>query len=888
MAKPGIRHGVVAVVALAVAALVLPPFINIGRYKGRVAESLSRALGRPVTVDSVELRLLPQPGFYLQNLVVGDDPAYSAESLLRADEVTAYLRLSSLWRGRLEIARLNLKYPSLNLVERGEGEWNLESLLWRASRTEAAPTAASAMVGRTRFPYIEASNGRINFKHGLEKSAFSLTEADFTLFSPAEGQWHMRLAAKPVRTDMPVTDTGTIKGEVTIERAPMLRDAPLKASVTWEQVQLGNLTRLIYGEDRGWRGQLDTSAQLSGTPGELHFTTAARLRELRRYDVGADHTSALNATCNGVAELGLKELHLGDCRLPLGSGVLSVRGLTRGLRHPQWDLMISADNVPAEDLVSLARRTRPGLPEDLHAQGSLAASFRSTNMDGPAPKLMGNLQIGGLVLRSSVLGKELVLPRIVATANTELPGTKRRTQKKQAEAKDAHGLVLESFELPLGGAAPVSVEGELEGAHYRLHLKGDTRLERLQELARATGIGAPRIALSGAANVDLTLNGTWLEFNGPAVSGSAVLKNARAEVTGLSQPVEIATARAEFDGQRFTLRNAAANIGEVAVTGSASFPRNCRAGLPCQATFEVATEEFNLERWDEMLNPQQKKTPWYRLPGSGTGAATVMANLDARGHLTARRVTLETTSGNTDAGTPESAGSNTKGAGTATSGATTSGTAPSGTAAQSIVSGTALDAQFTVLHGVVELHNARAELMGGAVSGDVKMDFTGEKPEYEASGVATKVQAEKLAALVKGSLGSGVVSGKYKFTMSGSTAAELYAGAEAETEFAWTGGALKISPDGRPLRVVTGAGEAELGKDGWTLRTSRWTTASGVYELRGGISRDSVLTLVFTEERGKSWRLAGTLLKPEALNATATAANVNDAKGAGAAAQTGH
>jgi hypothetical protein len=81
-----------------------------------------------------------------------------------------------------------------------------------------------------------------------------------------------------------------------------------------------------------------------------------------------------------------------------------------------------------------------------------------------------------------------------------------------------------------------------------------------------------------------------------------------------------------------------------------------------------------------------------------------------------------------------------------------------------------------------------------------------------------------------------------------------------------------------------------LGKDGWTLRTSRWTTASGVYELRGGISRDSVLTLVFTEERGKSWRLAGTLLKPEALTATATAtaANVNDAKGAGAAAQTGH
>ena len=62
------------------AALVLPPFINVGRYKGRVIESMSKALGRPVTCDSIELRLLPQPGFYLDNVAIGDDPAYSARA----------------------------------------------------------------------------------------------------------------------------------------------------------------------------------------------------------------------------------------------------------------------------------------------------------------------------------------------------------------------------------------------------------------------------------------------------------------------------------------------------------------------------------------------------------------------------------------------------------------------------------------------------------------------------------------------------------------------------------------------------------------------------------------------------------------------------------------
>ena len=119
-----IRRGIVTAVVLAVAALVLPPFINIGRYKSRVIDSMSKALGRPVTCDSVELRLLPQPGFYLANVVIGDDPAYSLEPILHAEEVNAYLGVSSLWRGRLEIARLNLNYPSLNLVERER--WQLE------------------------------------------------------------------------------------------------------------------------------------------------------------------------------------------------------------------------------------------------------------------------------------------------------------------------------------------------------------------------------------------------------------------------------------------------------------------------------------------------------------------------------------------------------------------------------------------------------------------------------------------------------------------------------------------------------------------------------------------------------------------------------------------
>src|SRR5579864_9046222 len=95
----------------AAAALVLLALFLVrpgaSRLKSRIIYSMSTAVGRPVDIGSVHIRLLP-PGFDLNNVVVYDDPGFGAEPMMRASEVTATLRLTSLLRGRLEIARLEL------------------------------------------------------------------------------------------------------------------------------------------------------------------------------------------------------------------------------------------------------------------------------------------------------------------------------------------------------------------------------------------------------------------------------------------------------------------------------------------------------------------------------------------------------------------------------------------------------------------------------------------------------------------------------------------------------------------------------------------------------------------------------------------------------------
>jgi hypothetical protein len=278
----------------------------------------------------------------------------------------------------------------------------------------------------------------------------------------------------------------------------------------------------------------------------------------------------------------------------------------------------------------------------------------------------------------------------------------------------------------------------------------------------------------------------------------------------------------DLDRNRFHLSNASATIGKISLGGSASFPRFCTSDQPCESSFDLTTDDLNLEQWNEVLNPHLKKKPWYRLFGSSQQERNVIANLHASGQLSARRLTLDTTTGS------------------------------------------AFATRFALNDGVLKLQNAHAELLGGTVSGDWKIDFSGNEPSYESNGQAERIEAEKLGTFFKSSFGTGTVALKYKLSMSGWDADALATSATAETEFTWNGGALRISPDLRaPLRVLNGNGKAALDKDGWTVSASKWMSPTGTYNLSGTISRNSELAFEFTKENGAVWKVSGTLAKPQ-------------------------
>jgi AsmA protein len=454
------------VLGLLLVLALTPPLLNVNRLRRRIAASMSATLGRPVHLDRVRIHLLPVPGFTLENLVVSEDPAFGFEPTIRANTVEATLRPSSLWRRQVEFSTIRFIEPSLNLVRNAQGRWNLQSLMMHAASVGTAPTEQRKAGPQPRFPYIEATGARVNLKLGPEKKPFSLTEADFALWLPSPQQWRVRLEAKPARTDTNVADPGTIRLEGSLERAATMADVPVDLRASWEGAPLGEASKLLSGEDAGWRGSLTVEATLTGKLGAAKLATMVHLEELRRADYVPPKSLDLEVECSGTLEMMTAIVDSPGCTLPtqhvsaaaesFNFTTLDASGLRigSGVIDENWLLDIArlfSQRIPADEVVAggSANGSLLWVPaqnsEPAHWEG--AVNIDAESVPGVAPDPVGGLDRPDLVIASSV-----------------------------------NGAVLTPFNLMPEGAPPLTLSGSVSRDGYTLHLEGTTTTKQIHTM----------------------------------------------------------------------------------------------------------------------------------------------------------------------------------------------------------------------------------------------------------------------------------------------------------------------------------------------------------------------------------------------------------------------
>jgi hypothetical protein len=837
-----------AMLVAILAVLFVPPLVSLSRYKSKVTELMAASLGKPVRLSSVELHLLPRPALVLTDLTVEDDPVYGAEPVLHANTVTASFRLLSLWRGRLEISRISVDEASLNLVRTESGSWNLDTLFRTAAAHAGNAVGGGPQAGSgsraTPFPYLEATNSRINFKSGSEKLPLSLVNTDLSFWQEEPGDWRIRVRGQPARTDvsLDLADTGVVRLEASVKSSTELRQMPVHLDLEWREAQLGQLARLVIGSDPGWRGDLTGELHLDGTADAAQIKTRLRATGVHRAEFAPAAPMDFDATCGLLYHFSSRTFENLACDSPLGDGRIHLTGDLPGdvgLAH----FTLALDRIPVAAGLDALRTVRSGFGPGLEAAGTITgkisyaeqtpeqiaagksalentakkakrgkAGSATPRVPAPGP-LTGSLVIEGFKLSGDGLSTPIQAPKLVLQ-----PVAPESSGQELSAATALDGTVA----IAAGGASPLTVIPRLTLSGYQVGVRGQASLARARELAHLSGMAdaSGLDALAGdPVAMDLSAEGPWvpaqiIPFNNvssevaaastgteppillpatmetgeqegrPAadtLTGTVTLHNANWKSDYLVNHVEIARATLHIDPDELRWDPIDFSYGPVKGTGSLTLPEDCKAPNTC-------TPRFDLQFGDLDASALQAAILGAHEPG------TLLSELIARLSLAKQSIALAW---------PEVEGT---------------------VKADSLILGpvTLRDASAT-LHIVstgVEITGLEGRLLGGSLHGSGTLR-TGDNPVYTIDAGFEQLSPTSVGQLLGLRWSGGALTADGKIELSGFTDKDLADSAKGTLHFEWRHGEVSAEGGGKaessaPASVTAPVPDVLARFDRWT------------------------------------------------------------------------
>ena len=539
MRKLAISFLVLLVLAVAAVAL-LPYFLDVNNYRGRIQAKLEQRLNRPVTLGAMELRVLPL-AFRVRNVAIAEDPAFGPrKNFAQADELYVSAALWPLLNGDVQIQSLDLKRPRIELVRSADGVWNYASL----GRSPATPSTLS-------LGELKITDGQVaitDLQQGSLRTVYD--HMDLTLGDYAPGKAFSIQAA----THLAGTGAQTIRLEG--RGGPLagqgLLATPFDGTLEFDEVSLAGLQQLLGAQAlMGSDGVLTGKAAIQNSAGRLASKGELKLERPRIRGVETGFAIALDYDFN--QEAATQVIHLEHAELTLGQTPISVQGTIQMQPTPALlDLNVSTPRVSIQEVARLAAAFGVAFNPSAKIDGNLQAQL---NVRGAAslPTYDGSILGDSLV----ITGKDLPRPVEVKTVNLLL--TPAAIRSGEFSATTAGTTVTAQFALAdYAGPAP-TLEATVRTAN--------AGVSELLSIAKAYGVSAAAGTTgSGAASLDVRVTGP---LKGTlSYSGSGALANAMLNLPSLKQPLKIRRAGLRFNQNAVAVENLDGALGSINATGS--------------------------------------------------------------------------------------------------------------------------------------------------------------------------------------------------------------------------------------------------------------------------------------------------------------------------------
>jgi AsmA protein len=166
--------------------IAIPFLLNADNYRPRIESMLSDATGRKVTLGHLSFSLF-SGSLVADNLSIADDPAFSQQPFVQAQQISIGIEVSPLvFHKQVIIRGITIDTPKINLIENDSNVWNYASLGNSSKRSNKAETQ-SAMPNLS-IGVIEVKDGQVTMTQaGIQPRVVSNVNAkinDFSLTTP--------------------------------------------------------------------------------------------------------------------------------------------------------------------------------------------------------------------------------------------------------------------------------------------------------------------------------------------------------------------------------------------------------------------------------------------------------------------------------------------------------------------------------------------------------------------------------------------------------------------------------------------------------------------------------------------------------------------------------
>jgi uncharacterized protein involved in outer membrane biogenesis len=612
MKKLLIILGIVVVVLVAGVAILVANLDNIvNDRKDYILEKAETAVGRDVAIDDIGVTLRGGLGVKLSDVTLADDPRYSSEPFVTAKDLTVRVKLWPLIKKQVEVKRLVLNEPVINVIRDEQGVFNFASIAQSGgaepSGTVETGQASTAAAAPLALAFADIKNGTVRFSDRQAGLELEVNRIDFTAKNAALGQEaSVDLKAAVLDAEQNIRLEGTIGPVEGVDDPEDLRPTPLNLTATLEGFTVDQLRQLMPGHpaldqlDAMEVGSVRAMIAVTGTLGALELSGA----ELAAAVLGATDPN-VNVRLN----------------VEPFDALASAEG---GFPEPTFNGRLDVSPLPMDKVLGMAGSdAESSVPAELQMSGdaSVAVEFggtpQSINLDATVDVTNGSVRFG------EQFNKPAGVP-MGLTANVAV--TPLGADIKQSE--------LTAGDLTLGAKGTIALTGEAPEIDVVVR-SAPTDVAALTGMLPMLEPFSPQ----GIFGLVAAIRGALAPGGLPSVEGTFELKQGGAQIAQMPRPIKDATARVKFTENTVRVEDARAKVGRSSI----SLKADAASLRPLKATYRVRSGEVYRDDFNTPPKPAprpeilrnlvvsgslRQEGEAVRLDGEATSANGTLANVD--------------------------------------------------------------------------------------------------------------------------------------------------------------------------------------------------------------------------------------------------------------------